>query len=169
MRNRTTSKHVLPLLLTALLVSACARTSAGPDPASSSVTPTTVTSAPETSAPPPALTAADGADVTACRNADCEIVIDAAADIPLDPKFGCTKFLVTYSTPNQVTFEVVRSKLRDVNASIKGTGYLSLGNGVTVTVGKIDASAAVLRFSPTTEDAKNDKGRGTEGFSIYSP
>jgi hypothetical protein len=167
MRTRNMARHVLPLLITALLAPACARTPAGPDPESGSAAPTTVTGGPETSAPP-ALTAADGADVTACTDADCEILVDAAAGIPLDPTFGCRRFIVTYVTPNQVTFEVGRSELSDVNASIKGTGYLSLGNGVTVTVEKIDDSGAVLRFSPTAQDTKNDKGSGSEGFSIYS-
>lgn len=97
----------------------------------------------------------------------CKGPSDSGADLSLDPTFGCNKFIVTYTTPNQVTFYVDRSKMNDVHASILGTGYLGLANGVTVTVEKIDASGAVLRASPTTADTKNDKGSGTEGFSIY--
>lgn len=81
-------------------------------------------------------------------------------------RFGCSEFFVTYATPNRVVFEVRRPKLGDVHVSIMGTGYLGLANGVTVTAEKIDASGAVLRFSPTTSDTKHDKASGAEGLSM---
>lgn len=114
----------------------------------------------------------------ACRYADCQIVIHGAAGIPLDPKFGVRKFSVTYARPDQVTFEVARSRPKDMRALIEGTGYLTLANGLTVIVENFNASGAVLRFSPTTvnvntssptvTDKNNDKGSGTEGFFLSS-
>jgi hypothetical protein len=113
------------------------------------------------------LRARNGSEVKACRKANCEILIRGAVSIPLDPRFGCNRFTVTYAAPNQVRIMVERSRLNDVRVIIKGTGYVGLANEVTVTVKKIDASGAVLGFSPTTADTGNDNARGTDGLSMF--
>lgn len=171
MRNPTRPRPLWPLLIVALLVAGCSPAASVPAPTRAS------SSAPKTSAPP-AAEAAKGPDVNACRDADCQIVVHGAADIPLDPRFGVRKFSVTYAHPDHVTIDVGRPKPKDMSAFIEGPGYLTLANGLTVVVENFNGSGAVLRFSPTAvnenissptvTDKNNDKGSGTEGFFLSS-
>jgi hypothetical protein len=183
MKYSTTVKRALqlPLLITTLLlpVTACSSTAddSGEAPSKSTARPSKSTETPSRTAisspspqrpsAPPALSAADGSDLKACRDADCEIVIRGAAHIPLDPKLGVTRFLLTYVSPNEVTFEVDRAELNSVSGYIKGTGFLGLTNGVKVTVKKINASGAVLRFEPKTTDPDNNQVSASEGGAVY--
>ena len=112
--------------------------------------------------------AADGGDLSACRDATCEVVVRESADIPLDGRFGCESFHVTVKAPDTVSFVVLRPEYGNLTGYIRGTGYLSLANGVTMTVVRVDGSDAELRFEPKAEDRHNDRARGSKGLGIYN-
>jgi hypothetical protein len=180
MRNSTTAKQRLALLIPALLLSACSSTTAATSDAARSSAPTTPTRpAPTTSpatsptasprpkaSPPPALKAANGTNVKACRYAACEIIIRGSADIPLSPKFGFTAFVFTHAASDKVTFAVVRPESNNVNGYFDGPGYIGFANGVKVTVEEINASGAVLRLEPKTVNPNNDELTATQGGGI---
>ena len=166
----------MPALVAAVLAAGCAagETTAehgegrpdrsGPAERSSGSTPSDASAA---SASPDRTAAEDGTDLSACRDADCEVVVRDSADIPLDRRFGCDLFRVTPRQPDQVRFVVLRSQTNDVNGYIGGTGYLSLANGVTMTVVRADGDSAVLRFEPRAEDPRNDRASGSTGLGLF--
>jgi len=162
------------LFAAGLLASACGAGGTGSEGTGSDGTgagkaaPSRAASSPpaETSAPP-TLEAADGSDVTACRKADCEILVEGAVDVPLATRFGITDFDVRHEAPNTVTFEYARPDTEHV-AEIKGTGMLALASGVKVTIEEIDDTGAVLRFEPKTLDPENDKASGSHGVHLHT-
>ncbi|GAA1295507.1 hypothetical protein GCM10009634_50220 [Saccharothrix xinjiangensis] len=93
--------------------------------------------------------------------------MSGTVQVPLAPGFGCAGFTVTHGAPNKVDFTVVRTEMRTVRANLMGTGYLSLGNGVTVTIEEVSPTGAVLRFEPRAEDPTRDTARASEGLRIY--
>ncbi|WP_052770338.1 hypothetical protein [Streptomyces sp. CNQ-509] len=164
------ARYALSLLAAVLLLSSCSdsddaadakpsdrpersRTSASPSPKKPSPTP---------------LHAADGSDVKACWNADCEILLRGTAEIPVRPGFGITGFTLGHEKPNTMTFDVRRPEYGNASGYIAGTGFLSLANGVTVTIKEIDSRGAVLRFEPKAKDRKSDRAAGSEGLSLIN-
>ncbi|MGN9913243.1 hypothetical protein ACTMTJ_37455 [Phytohabitans sp. LJ34] len=132
---------------------------------SASATASAPTSSASTQTP---LTAANGTDVRACRNADCEILISGQVEIPLAPKFGCTRFAVVYFPPNRVAFNVDCAKTGNVTGYFLGRGTLRLVIAVTLEVDKIDGTGAVLHFLPknTTEDPTRNQVSGQDGAAF---
>lgn len=179
MHSHITVKLVPPLLLAGLLTAACSTSADSPAPAAKNSAAATGTrtpsgdrkvstprSTPRSSAPVP-LKAANGTDVKACADADCEILIHGAIHVPLESRFGVASFGLTYSAPDEVAFVIIRTETSDVHGYVEGTGYIALANGVLVTVKKIDATGAVLRFQPRTMDPHNDKFSGSKGLSTF--
>lgn len=189
MRNPTTARRLPAPLIPALLVPALVLTAcssgttatSGPAPSGSSATrtrpsttppkaPAPRTPVPKTSPPrasaSPALKAADGTDVKACRDASCEIVVHRTADIPLSG-FGFSSFVFTHVAADRLTFAVVRPASSDVNGYFSGPGYIGFSNGVKATVERLDASGFVLRLQPKTVDPNDDELVTTRGGGIY--
>lgn len=175
------ARYALPLLVAALLVAALLVSScsdsddkADSKPSNRPAEQSSPAEQSRTSAPPSPRTtpsptpprAADGSNVKACRNADCEILLRGSAEIPVRPSFGFTKFTLSYEKPKTVTFDVQRPEYGAVSGYIGGKGFLSLANGVTVTIKEIDSRGAVLRFEPKAMDRNNDQASGSEGLSI---
>lgn len=167
------ARYGLPLLVAALFISSCSDSGDEAD-SKPSDRPTEQKRASAPPSPPPKkpsptpLRAADGSDVKACRDANCEILLRGAARIPVHPRLGFTMFKLAYEKPRTVTFDVQRPEYGNVSGYIGGTGYLSLANGVTVTVKKIDSQGAVLRFEPKAQDRHNDQASGSEGLSLIN-
>jgi hypothetical protein len=157
------------LALTPALLSACANTGGGelatttsPGPpteartttaAGATTTPTTTTT---TTTPPTTTTAeldaANGSDVAACRTGDCQIVLRGTAVVPLDPTFGTHTFVISHSAPGTVTIEVGRDNGQHSTGTITGHGLFGFAWGLTVRIEKVDATGAVLRFTPEDPD-----------------
>ncbi|MFF0726885.1 hypothetical protein [Streptomyces sp. NPDC004134] len=164
------ARYALSLLAAALLLSSCSGSddAAGPKPSDPPErSRTSASSLPAKPSPTP-LQAADGSDVKACRNADCEILLRGTVEIPVRPSFGVVGFTLSHEEPNTVTFDVQRPEYGNASGYIAGTGFLSLANGVTVTVEEIDSRGAVLRFEPKAKDRKNDRAAGSEGLSLIN-
>jgi hypothetical protein len=182
-----TARLAAPVLLAALLLPACssssdntdadadadtgaaASTSAAPrspDPSPSpALSPSGTPTPTQTEAEPLPLPAEDGRNLDACRQADCEVYVEASGLIPLAPRFGVSDFAVDVQD-STVTFIVKRRELKDVAGYLVGTGYLSLTNGVTMTVDSISETGAVLRFEPRATDP-DDALVGGEGSMLF--
>ncbi len=157
------------LLVLAFGLTACSSKAPEAAPSSSAVpTPTTTTPkpTPTTTAPPP-LTAANGSDVKACRQADCQILLAGAADVPLAAKFGVHQLNLKFVAPNRVEFTMIRTKMGYSRGYIAGAGHLSFANGLSIDLERADATGAVLRFLPKTDNPKADTGNSSEGLAIY--
>ena len=156
------------LLVIAFGLTACSSKAPEAAPSSSSPPSATTTSkpTPTTTAPPP-LAAANGSDVKACQKADCQILLTGAADVPLAAKFGVHQFSLKYVAPNRVEFTMIRTKMGYSRGYIAGEGHLSFANGLSLDVERVDATGAVLRFLPKTDNPKADTGNSSEGLAIY--
>jgi hypothetical protein len=135
-------------------------------PTTSSSTPSRTTTSTTASTEP--LVAANGTDLTACGDADCEVLINAQVEIPLVPAFDCTRFAVVYFTPNRVAFNVDCTGSGYVTGYFLGGGALRLVNGITMEVDKIDDTGAVLHFLPrtTTKDPGRNEVSGEFGAAF---
>lgn len=156
------------LLVVAFGLTACSTPVPEAAPPSSSVVPTTPSTTPKptpttTPSPPPA----NGSDVGACRQADCEILLAGAADVPLAAKFGVHQLSLKFVAPNRVEFTMIRTKMGYSSGYIAGAGHLSFANGLSVDLERADAKGAVLRFLPKTDNPKADTGNSSEGLAIY--
>ncbi|MGH8795287.1 MAG: hypothetical protein ACRDXX_21925 [Stackebrandtia sp.] len=89
--------------------------------------------------------AADGTDVGACYDGECEIVATALLDIPVDPKFGVDLLSVTAIENDVVTLQGTGpGALATLNIGMDAYGVL---NGIRVEVTAIVDAEAVLSFS----------------------
>jgi hypothetical protein len=96
--------------------------------------------------PSPALVAADGTDVAACRDGRCQIIVRGAVTIPLAPKFGFTRLIVTFTPPDRTSFSGGNAN-NSVSGSIGGLGMLR-ANGIQIVVETVSPTGAVLRLTP---------------------
>ncbi|GAA4906022.1 hypothetical protein LX16_3431 [Stackebrandtia albiflava] len=89
--------------------------------------------------------AADGSDLTACEDGNCEVVVTESDEIPVDPAFGVDLFTVESIEQDTVTVQATGAGtyLR-VTISPSGAGSL---NGILVKVVAVDGDRAVLNFS----------------------
>ncbi|GLZ14005.1 hypothetical protein Acsp04_42400 [Actinomadura sp. NBRC 104425] len=163
MSHITLVRRAFPLLVAVLAAAGCSSSSDRPAADKSA------TATPLLPLPHPELTGADDADVKACKDADCEIVVRGRSTaIPLDQKFGITTFLLTHVPPDKVTYVVIRTNGESTQAFQRGTGRFSLDAGLTVTVRKIDHTGAVVRFEPKARDGDKDRITGSRGAAIYN-
>lgn len=131
------------LLAAALAVSGCSSDDgdeAAP-PVSSAAPP------PSTGGPPPP---ADGSDVSACFDAICEVAVSGTVDVPLDPRFGFTRFTIGVIPGDRTTFEGEDPVGGNLHAWLGSDGELTVANGFTIDVLRVEPTGVVLRFSPTT-------------------
>jgi hypothetical protein len=136
---------LLAALVVTVLAAACTVTRTGgpaPSPAaapapSSSSLPSTTSSAPPNYEDTPAD----------CADATCSITIPGRVDIPLEPRFGFTGFVVTFVPPETVLFEGADPVNGNVHGNLGGTGYMSL-NGIMITVDGYGPDGARLTFAP---------------------
>lgn len=101
-----------------------------------------------TAAPPPA---ADGSDIGACFDGECEISVSRPVKIPLDGRAGFDAVAVEAIRPNSVSFRV------DFGDGIVGRSWTSPGGtaafnsgagGTRIAVVTINAGTAVIKMSP---------------------
>lgn len=102
--------------------------------------------APTVAQPP----AADGSDIGACYDGECEISVSRPVRIPLDGRSGFDAVTVEAIEPNSVRFRVdYPNGSGSGSASRGGTVTFSSGTGSTrITVVAIDAGTAVIKISP---------------------
>lgn len=122
---------------------------------SASVLPRPITTTPQmvllssapTAAQPPA---ADGSDIGACYDGECEISVSGPVRIPLDGRSGFDAVAVEAIEPNSVRFRVeYPNGFGSGSASPGGTVTFSNGaSGTKITVVAIDAGTAVIKMFP---------------------
>lgn len=150
-------KHTALLIPVAL---ACAALLAGCDagsggqpqtaePTASDAAPSQTTSASEPSPSPSssAQQAADGRDVAACFDGDCEIAVEKSTTIPLDSKFDLGDLVVEEVGPNSVKV----SKGEGYFSMTVGAGGATAGQDGTLlayTLVAVTGSEAIIRFWP---------------------
>lgn len=89
--------------------------------------------------------AADGTDVSACFDGNCEILATSALEVPVDPDFGVDTFTIVELDAETVTVEATGAgTYLKVTISPEGAGSL---NGILVSVVALDEEQAVLSFS----------------------
>ncbi len=88
-----------------------------------------------------------GDDVAACSDADCRIRLSTDTAVPLDAAFGIQELLLAPVAPDRVISDV-GSRRGDVHGYIRGTGYVGLAYGVTITVETVDTTGAPVRIEP---------------------
>jgi hypothetical protein len=125
------------------------RSSAAPPPLSPSV------SASPSRSPSPSSTgalpeAADGTDLDACYDGECEILVTEPVDIPVDPEvYGFETLSITAIEEELVTVKaIVPGGFASVNVGTEGYGVVQ---GVTVSALAIGEAGAVLSISVSGE------------------
>ncbi|MGH4012280.1 MAG: hypothetical protein ACRDTH_29650 [Pseudonocardiaceae bacterium] len=100
-----------------------------------------------TAEPPPA---ADGSDIGACFDGECEVSVSGPVRIPLDGRSGFDAVAVEAIEPNSVRFRVeYPNGFGTGSASPGGTVTFSNGtSGTKLTVVAIDAGTAVIKMFP---------------------
>lgn len=111
------------------------------------------------------MVAADGTDVGACADADCQILIGDMVEVRPRPPIDVDGILLTYIAPNRLSIGAGRGS-RYIDCDLTGTGYLSIAWGVTVTVETYTGDGAIVRLTPEAEKDDAHTGSGTEGFSL---
>lgn len=134
-------------LLIGLAVAGCASPVPGDAAPARDGAPTPAGAASSSAAAP---AAADGSDVSACRDGDCEIVVTAAAEIPLDPMFGVNRLAIT--AVSGTTVDAVAETGSGVSSRVTGGGRVvsrSRGGGSTVEISRLrpDSTATINRIS----------------------
>lgn len=131
----------LPALLPVLLLAACG----GGEPAATGTTPPVgappASPSPSRAAPAPG-TAADGRDLNACRDGDCEVVVKAGDVLRFNDKVGTDP--LTVMTAGE-TFSVTDPS--GFAASVGGAGTLQTGS-VRIEVGEAEGRRTAVRISP---------------------
>jgi hypothetical protein len=139
--------RILGLLAVALLATGCTVTRTA-DPAPAEETTATTTYEPTISSGPPSSAPSTYEDGPAdCADAECTIAIEGRVDVPLEPRFGFTDFVVTYVPPDTVNFEGADPVNGDAHGTLSGTGYMSL-NGIMITIAGYGPTGAKLQFEP---------------------
>ena len=149
--NRTAAPVAATLACVAVLAGCTAGSGGQPqtaEPTRSDAAPSQAVAAPEPSpSPSSAHRAADGRDVAACFDGDCEIAVEKSTTIPLDPKFDLGELVVDEVGPNSV--KVTR-----------GDGYFSMTVGaggatagedgvlLAYTLVAVTGTEAIIRFWP---------------------
>lgn len=86
-------------------------------------------------------------DLSACSDAQCEIVVSGTVDVPIDPGYGFDRITVSHLPPDRVTFDAGDPSGGYLHGEVQGGGTVTL-NGLTIEALGIDPSGAVLRFTP---------------------
>lgn len=164
-------------LLTALGLAGCAEAvNGGAVPAASAPGPTSAvpeptpapTGSPASTTPAPFPTAADGSDVAACRDGNCEIVVSGPVEIPLEREFGVDRLAITAIAADGVQCRAETSRAQTLEWSVSTgqvyasddgeiyyvefsqlqAGSTASANQISLRVVALDGERAVLDFSP---------------------
>jgi len=145
------------LLLLSALAGGCGSGSGSgsdaPAPSPAGGSPSVPTSTAPVSSTPPAPSpgaAANGTDLAACEDGDCEVYASGVVTIPLDQRFGFTRFEVAHEPTGRSSVFGEDPVNGNLHAYVNSTGEIS-ANGITMTVISTDATGAVLRFTPRAE------------------
>jgi hypothetical protein len=140
-----------------LVLSGCGGSGTGTDGRSSAAPPSrspSVAASPSRS-PSPSPTgalpeAADGTDLDACYDGECEVLVTEPVDIPVDPAvYGFDTLSITAIEEDLVTVvAVVPGGFASVNIGTEGQGVVQ---GVTVSASAIGKEGAVLSISVSGE------------------
>lgn len=141
----------------------------GPAPGSAAVSSPVASPVPSAAVarPTASLTAADGTDLEACADADCQVLIGGQAEVRPVPSIGVDGVILTYRGPDSFSIGAGRGSYY-VDCDLTGTGYLSMAWGVTVTVEGYTPGGAIVRITPESEGDDAHRGSGTEAFSLHS-
>lgn len=133
------SAFLASALLAVLLLTACG----GGEPAAApaGAPPTSATPSPDRSAPT-AATAADGRDLNACRDGECEVVVEAGDVLRFDGGLGTDPLTVVSSG---ATFTITDQS--GFTASISGGGTVQTGS-VRIEAGESERERTAIRVSP---------------------
>jgi hypothetical protein len=156
------------LLITAavlLAIGGCESSTAGRGTAPSTQSTTGTSRGPGAGTPSTPASAADGANVSACADARCEVLVRAGTAIPVPARTGIRAVRVARVTDEQVTLtghDIGNSSAGSCSgrqcdiSSTNGAFTIKLGpdsqaieNGLSVTVNRITDGVAVLRLEPT--------------------
>lgn len=139
-----------------LVLSGCGGSGTGTDGRSSATPPSLApVSASPSPSPSPSPTgalpeAADGTDLDACYDGECEILLTEPVDIPVDPEvYGFDTLSITAIDEELVTVKaIVPGGFASVNVGTEGYGVVQ---GVTVSALAIGEEGAVLSISVSGE------------------
>ena len=116
-------------------------TVSAPPPASSSA-PAAVTRTPAK----PAAPGGNAADLKACYDGRCEISVSRPVTIPVDGRFGFTKFSITHIGAEGVTI-AAHSAGTSLESGVSPGGTAAL-NGLSVKVKSVTGGTALLEITP---------------------
>lgn len=100
---------------------------------------------PTTPAPPPA---ADGTDLSACRDGTCEVRIDGAATIALDERYGLSGISVTSVANGAVLFTTSLTRSSSFDTDCPGPATTCASGSVTTVGKKGDDPASIQITAP---------------------
>jgi len=144
----------------AALLGGCVPQQADPDPGGADASPSTADADPSPSPTPtepaepsaPALPeAADGTDLDACADAECEVLVETGDEFALDGAHGLDRFVV-----EEIGEEGLRISGHSPGGFVSGTIAAPDGeqtttfvmNGLTVTLVAVDGSAGIIALTP---------------------
>ncbi|TDQ54348.1 hypothetical protein [Actinorugispora endophytica] len=145
----TTPLPILAAVATALLLGGCAAAPADQDPADAEASPSP---SPSPSAVAEAVPeAADGTDLDACADADCEVLVEEGDEFAMDGAHGVDRFVVDAVDEEGLS-------MSGYGAGITLSGHLPppdgeqpytfVMNGITVALVALDGSSALMRLTP---------------------
>ncbi|MFF1673809.1 hypothetical protein ACFVWN_29090, partial [Nocardiopsis flavescens] len=103
--------------------------------------------APASPAGPAPLEAADGTDLDACADADCEVLVSAGDEFAMDGSHGVDLFVFEAVGGGGVSFRGEGPGTR-MSGRLPGPDASFVMNGFTVAVVAVEGSEAVVEFSP---------------------
>lgn len=94
--------------------------------------------------------AANGTDLNACAEGNCEVLVSGPANLPIDPRFGLASLSVADITPAGVDFSAVAADGTSVNMSSQTPhqGGPSVIQNLSAAVIAYNGTAAVIKLSP---------------------
>lgn len=96
--------------------------------------------------PSPKPSAADGTDLKACVDGDCEVLVSEPEDLRLDGRSGVSELSITEIESETVSFDAASASGGSLQATVSVGGTAML-NGLSITVVDITGGTALLRFS----------------------
>jgi hypothetical protein len=151
---------VLAAVAAALALTACSADEPASEPDPSATTGAATTAATETpteAASPSAdptpslpvddtpLEAADGDDIDACYDGECEVEVTASTVIPFDPDTGIESYMIQEVTADTVVIGT------HIGAVQSGIGTCSSINDVAFTLRSVTGGTAIVAFFPADE------------------
>ena len=141
------ARRALSLLPVLVVAASCSSVAGTPQAVPTTTTTTATTTTSSTPPTPSPGSAADGTDLTACVDSDCEVYVIGVTTIPIDPRFGFPSYVVTHEPSGRNRVDAEDPVNGNLHAYLDGTGHLE-ADDVRMEVVSTDATGAVLRFTP---------------------